>query len=350
MLENLTTTAKPVILAPMVSYSHLPFRMLAKNYGADLTFTPMIHTRMYQQPKYRDHFKLTDKCIAQICGNNVEDIMKTCRLLEPNVSAIDLNLGCPQGIASRGNYGAFLMEQPDTVSEIVKALSTGLNVPVSCKVRVFNQYEETLKWCQMLVESGAEMITVHGRTRKQRGSNSGLADWRQIKKLKQALSVPVVANGNILYSDDIEKALKYTGCDGLMIAETALYHPGIFNGTVKPVYEFAKEYLDICMNSCPDSISSVHKGHIFKFFRQFCKVDNDLSVKLSKANELMPIIEEWEDRIKSRYDVIITSARDVDFEFDENGYRDIPIYLTQPHIRDRKLGAYEPPTVESESI
>ena len=331
----------------MVSYSHLPFRILAKNYGADIVFTPMIHTRMYQQPKYRNNFKLVDGCVAQICGNNVEDVMKTCRLLEPHVRAIDLNLGCPQGIASRGNYGAFLMEQPDTVSAIVKALSANLSIPVSCKVRVFNKYEDTLQWCKMLETSGAKMITVHGRTRKQRGQNSGLADWRQIKLLKQALTVPVVANGNILYSDDIDKALKYTGCDGIMIAETSLYHPGIFNGTVKPVWDFAKEYLDICDNNEHGMSMSQHKGHIFKFFRQFCKQDNDLSVKLTKAKDLLPVIEEWEDRIKSRIEgKVITSAKDTDFEINEHGYRDIPIYLTQPHIRDKSHGVYDPEKIE----
>eukprot|EP00835_Amoeboradix_gromovi_P001344 NODE_59_length_25653_cov_0.289622.p10 type:complete len:347 gc:universal NODE_59_length_25653_cov_0.289622:23996-25036(+) len=342
MLESFSTASKPIILAPMVSYGHLPFRLLARNYGADVAFSPMIHTRMYQQPKYRNNFKFDDGCVAQICGNNVEDVMKTCKLLEPAVKAIDLNLGCPQGIASKGNYGAFLMEQPDTVSDIVKALSTNLSIPISCKVRIFNNYEDTLKWCTMLQSSGARMITVHGRTRKQRGSNSGLADWHQIKKLKQALSVPVIMNGNILYSNDIEKALKYTGCDGLMIAETALYHPGIFNGTVKPVWEFAREYLDI-YNKCDLECSmAIQKGHIFKFFRNFCKQDNDLSMRLTKSRDLLPIIEEWEDRIRERYDVIIDEARDIDFDFDDSGYRDIPAYLTQPYIRDKSHGIYSP--------
>ena len=223
MLELLTTKSKPVILAPMVGYSHLPFRLLCRKYGAELAVTPMIHSKCYyQQPKYRSNYKFDDTPIAQICGNSVEHVLNSARLLEPHCSAIDLNLGCPQQIASRGNYGAFLMEKPEVVSALVEALCKNINVPISCKVRIFDKFEDTLKWCLMLQNSGAKLITVHGRTRGQRGQRSGLADWKQIKRIKQELTVPVVANGNILYSDDIKRVFDYTQCDGLEIAETAL--------------------------------------------------------------------------------------------------------------------------------
>ena len=87
---------------------------------------------------------------------------------------------------------------------------------------------------------------------------------------------------------------------------------------------------------------SIHKGHIFKFFRPFVTVDGDMSKKIQRATDLYPIIDEWEDRIRSRYDSIIKEAKDIDFEFDETGYRAIPKYLTQPHIRDKGLGYYHP--------
>eukprot|EP00834_Sanchytrium_tribonematis_P005207 NODE_300_length_10433_cov_0.716470.p5 type:complete len:348 gc:universal NODE_300_length_10433_cov_0.716470:8455-9498(+) len=343
MLDQITWKGrKPLILAPMVEYSHLPFRIMARRYGADLTVTPMIHSKMYQQPKYRQKFQLSDKTIAQICGNNVEDVLATCRLLEPYVSGIDLNLGCPQGIAARGNYGAFLMESPTKVSEIVKAMSSHISVPISCKVRVFDDYSSSLKWCNLLVDSGAKTITVHGRTRKQRGQNSGLADWNQIKRLKEELDVPVISNGNILYSSDITESFNYTNCDGLMIAETSLYHPGIFSGKIKPVWDFAREYLETCYEYSPDTSIGTQRGHIFKFFRHFCRLDNDLSIKLSKSRDLIPIIDEWEDRIRSRHENIVEEAFDYDFPVDHTGYRQIPIYLSQPYIRNPSLGAYVP--------
>jgi len=146
------------------------------------------------------------------------------------VDAVDLNLGCPQGIARKGHYGAFLQEDQELIYSLINKLHTELEIPVTAKIRILETREKTLEYARNVLKAGASILTVHGRTREMKGHKTGLADWSVIRFLREQLPKETVlfANGNILRKEDITRCLEETGADGVMSAEGNLYDPAIF--------------------------------------------------------------------------------------------------------------------------
>lgn len=142
------------VVAPMVNQSELPFRVLCRRYGAQLTFTPMLHGRLFaENSKYRQvHFQ-TAPCdsplIAQLCGDDAATLVEAAKHLKGKVAAVDLNLGCPQGIAKDGHYGSFLLDEPDLVTGIVRRITQEVGLPVTCKIRKVEKesLQSTLNFC-----------------------------------------------------------------------------------------------------------------------------------------------------------------------------------------------------------
>ncbi|MCJ1476193.1 hypothetical protein MMC13_004858 [Lambiella insularis] len=268
-----------MILAPMVDQSEFAWRVLTRSFMTPetskdlLAYTPMLHARMFTETaKFRDHhFQPTKKGLAtmpspkdnhfevdafldgnpafdrpltvQFCANEPDELLEAARYVQPYCDAVDLNLGCPQGIAKRGNYGAFLQEDWDHVYRLINILHRNLDIPVSAKIRVLETKERTLEYAKTIVSAGASMLTVHGRQRDQKGHKTGLADWSVIRHLKENLPPNTVlfANGNILRHEDIARCLQMTGADGIMSAEGNLHDPTIF--AIPPaVGEEGREY------------------------------------------------------------------------------------------------------------
>lgn len=179
----------------------------------------------------------------QFCSNNPDDLLAAAKHVAPFCDAVDLNLGCPQGIAKRGKYGAFLQEDWDLIASMIKKVHEELHVPITAKMRVLETKEKTLEYAKTLLRAGASIITVHGRRREQKGHNTGLADWTFIRYLRDNLPIETVifANGNILQYDDIQACLDATGADGVMSAEGNLYDPTIF-AAPPPLGEEGREY------------------------------------------------------------------------------------------------------------
>ena len=220
-----------------------------------LAYSPMLHARLFKgTAKFRDSYfqptksslTSTEKSssppfldgnptidrplIVQFCANQPDDLLEAARYVVPYCDAVDLNLGCPQGIARSGQYGAFLQEDWDTIHKLINKLHRELPIPVTAKMRILETKEKTLEYAKMIVSAGASILTVHGRRREQKGHNTGVADWDMIRYLRDNLPTDTVifANGNILSRNDIQPCLEATGADGIMSAEGNLSDPTIF--------------------------------------------------------------------------------------------------------------------------
>lgn len=164
----------------------------------------------------------------QFCSNNPDHLLTSAKLLEHCADAIDINFGCPQRIAKRGYYGAFLMDNLPLVERLVSTLANNLKIPVTAKIRRFEGLDETLAYAKMIEAAGASLVAVHGRTRAQKCASQVRANWDYIKAVKSALRIPVIANGNVRTLEDAYECMAYTGCDGVMSAESLLVDPALF--------------------------------------------------------------------------------------------------------------------------
>ncbi|TKR96462.1 hypothetical protein L596_010474 [Steinernema carpocapsae] len=293
------------IVAPMVDQSELAFRMQMRAHGAELCYTPMIHAQLFvNDMTYRKTalaFCPEDRpLIVQFCANDVDTFLNACRLVEGFCDGVDLNLGCPQIIAKRGHYGAYLQEDRELVKSMVSAVYKHCRLPLSVKIRRLDNTEETLTYAKMLEEAGATMLTIHGRTRDMRGAKTGMADWGYIKAVKEALSIPVIANGNIQMEKDLERCLEETGADAVMSAEGILNNPYLFEDRHEESWTVAREYLDYA-EKYEATVSPV-RAHVFRICHHSLLEYTDLRERVSyvaTVNEYRKIIDELETRVKT---------------------------------------------------
>jgi len=197
-----------------------------------------------QEEPYLDGNPSLDRpLIVQFCANDPDTLLAAARLVAPHCDAVDLNLGCPQGIARKGRYGAFLQEDQDLIFRMVRTLHENLPVPVTAKIRILDTREATLAYAQNVLAAGASFLTVHGRRREQKGHLTGLADWAAIRYLREQLPPETVlfANGNVLQPADLARCLAATGADAVMSAEANLSDPGLFAARPPPGAE-GREY------------------------------------------------------------------------------------------------------------
>ena len=224
----------PLVLGPMAGVTDWAFRTICAELGADITVTEMVSSRalVYKDKKTAALLRKNEGsiCGAQIFGNDPE-IMAQGAQLALEISGcdfIDINMGCPMPKIAGSGDGCGLMRTPELAGDILAAVVKAVDVPVTVKCRLGwdKGNINVLEFTKRMEDNGAAMVAVHGRTRSM--LYSGTADWDMIAKVKQQLSVPVIANGDVVDGASTVRCRKWTGADGIMIGRATFGNPWIF--------------------------------------------------------------------------------------------------------------------------
>ena len=222
-----------ILLAPMADVTNLPFRLLCKKYGAALVYTEMVDADglIYHSRKTISRIascKDEQPLGIQLSGSSAKGLNLAARLVEEQhgPDLIDINFGCPARHIVKKGCGAALMNNPRLMADIVGQVLDAVSVPVTAKLRVYDNVDLTLKVVRMLEDAGASAITLHARTRHQNYAQK--ADWDVIGAVREKLSIPVIANGDIADELSAQTVLEQTHCDGIMIGRAAIGNPHIF--------------------------------------------------------------------------------------------------------------------------
>lgn len=219
-------------LAPMAGVTDKTFRIICKRFGADYVTTEMVSAKglYYKSKKTAEIMELSDseKPISiQFFGSDPDIMAEVVPILESyNPNAIDINMGCPMPKIVNNGDGSALMKNPELAGKIVKAVKNASKLPVTVKIRAGWDSCTAPEFAKVLEANGADMITVHARTKEE--LYSGKADLSVIKSVKNAVKIPVIGNGDIFSAQDAKNMLEVTGCDGIMIGRGALGNPFIF--------------------------------------------------------------------------------------------------------------------------
>ena len=250
----------PLFLGPMAGVTDWAFRNICAELGATVTVTEMVSSRalVYKDKKSAALLKKTSTglCGAQIFGNEPQ-IMAQGAQLALEISGcdfLDINMGCPMPKIANSGDGCGLMRTPELAGDIVAAVVKAVDVPVTVKCRLGwdKGNINVLEFTKRMEDNGAAMVTVHGRTRSM--LYSGTADWDMIAKVKQQLSVPVIANGDVVDGATAVRCRKWTGADGIMIGRATFGNPWVFAeakaalaGEEIPVRPVLKDRVDLAV-------------------------------------------------------------------------------------------------------
>lgn len=271
-LQLLRSAKTTKIVAPMVGGSELAFRLLCRRYGADVAYTPMMHSGEFaRDASYRRRWLQSTGAdwplVAHFCGNDPEVIGQACRLAVDecaSVDAVDLNLGCPQRVAYSGHFGSYLLGDEDRplVKRLIAAMRAAVpaRVAVCCKIRLLDSPESTLLLATDVRDAGADVVAIHGRKRatwhkRGPGARDGPADLAAVRAIVEGLgdTICVVSNGNVRTRREAALAADSTRAGGVMSAEALLNNPTLFadedDAPPRPQparqLRVAREYLDL---------------------------------------------------------------------------------------------------------
>ncbi len=272
-----------VMLAPLAGYTDLPFRSVAKEFGADVTISEMISSNALKYHSSRT-FKMIEKSpsespyIVQIAGSDVDVIREAVLILNDfdGIDGIDLNCGCPVPKIVSQNSGSSLLTDLPQMSRIIETIKKYSNKEyTSVKSRLGFNEKIAADIARSVESAGADFITFHGRTRA--GKYKAAIDYTPIKEAKKAVSIPVIANGDITSLEIAQHVREYTGCDGIMIGRGAVGNPWIFyqlkhnlkNIEKDKIREIVLRHYDLMFEFYGDKGVSIFRKHLHTYSKGF---------------------------------------------------------------------------------
>lgn len=303
-----------LILSPMAGFSDIPYRLICREFGMAMSYSEVVSMDgvLWKNKKTFQllDFRPVERPIAfQILGNDEDKITEACRIIEslgPDV--IDINMGCSvSDIAGKG-AGAGLLKDPLKIGRIFNKLTRVLKVPVTGKIRLGwdNKSRNYLEVSKILEENGASLIAVHGRTRSQ--FFYGKADWDAIAEVKQAVKIPVIANGDVRSVNDIARIKHHTKCDGVMIGRAAIGNPWIFQYKDRPqvtLYDkikLIKRHLSLMQAYYGEETGVIlFRKHVTKYIMGITRATElrPYLVKCTRAGEIIDLISTHAEHIQT---------------------------------------------------
>ncbi|KAL7023419.1 hypothetical protein ACKWTF_012605 [Chironomus riparius] len=289
------------VVAPMVRYSRLEFRSLARNYGADICFTPMtiansfIRSEKCRQVEFTTNLE-DNPVIAQFAANCTTDFLYATQMIQNYVDGVDLNCGCPQKWAKEDGYGCYLLKKSEVIEDMMKTVrrNTPSDFSVSIKIRLLTKdIKNTVELCRQLQSLNVSFITVHGRTPSEKSSSDNPVDYEAITEIKKSLSIPVIFNGDVSSLDDANKFYEHTRCDGFMSARGMLANPALFAGYKETPVSCIHDWIDIHhQQNDRMTFQNFHHHLVFMMESMLNKAERNLFNDFTKKKQCLEFLEE----------------------------------------------------------